>query len=386
MGCRPIDEIKQFTMPRLCEGASEWYIEFYAYDPAQGKLRRKRIKINRISKVKDRRKYANELKLRLTDQLSRGWNPWVERSLHSNLRTFAEGCDSFEKYVDKMYNDGLYRKETYAGYKSYLKILRAYNELLAVPIYYAYQFDRRYCTDFLDYIFLERNNSAQTRNNYLVFLRLFSSHLVSRGFMEHKPTDGIEPISKRLITKTRTVIPPEVVHEISNYLMQHDRPFLLACYLLYYCYIRPVEITRLRLSYINVKDCTITIPAEDSKNKNTQSVTIPKKVLLFAVEMGVFGHPSDYYLFSDGLMPGREPIDPKIFRDHWAKVRRALHLRREYKFYSLKDTGITEMLDCHTASISVRDQARHASLSTTEIYTRHGRAANPELLEYDGSL
>ncbi len=41
--------VKQYTRAELREG-KEWYIEFYAYDPAQARLRRKRIKINRIKK------------------------------------------------------------------------------------------------------------------------------------------------------------------------------------------------------------------------------------------------------------------------------------------------------------------------------------------------
>lgn len=387
IGSKPIDEIKQFTMPVLREGTKEWYIEFYAFDPTKGVLRRKRIKINRISKIKDRRKYASEMIKRLIEQLSRGWNPWIEQSIHTELRTFEEACISFENYINKMFNDGLFRKETFVGYRSYLKNLRIFNSKRIVPIFYAYQYDKKFCVDFLDDIFIERNNSAQTRNNYLGFLRVFSGHLVSRGFITSRPTDTIEPISKRLIKKSRTVIPPKIVNEIGEYLNIHDRPFLLVCYLVYYCLIRPVEITRLRLSYFNIKDCTLTIPDIDSKNKMTQTVTIPKKVLLFAAELGVFGYPSDHFLFSDGLRPGMKQIDTKIFRDHWGKVRKALNLRPEWKLYSLKDTGITEMLDRHTASISVRDQARHSSLAITEIYTRHGgKKANKELLEFDGSL
>ena len=42
----------------------------------------------------------------------------------------------------------------------------------------------------------------------------------------------------------------------------------------------------------------------------------------------------------------------------------------QYKFYSLKDTGITNMLR-HYDVLSVRDQARHSSILMTDIYTPH---------------
>ena len=38
------------------------------------------------------------------------------------------------------------------------------------------------------------------------------------------------------------------------------------------------------------------------------------------------------------------------------------------------------------ASITVRDQARHSSLAITELYTRHLQRANPDVLEWEGSL
>lgn len=375
----------QYTLPvyRETEGCN--YIEFYAYDPEKGKLRRKRIKTNRIKGVGKRRQYVRDMMKRLADQLSRGWNPWIAGDT-ANLHVFSEACDRFATHIDKMLNSGYYRKETYNGYKSYLKILRHYASKVD-PLYYVYQFDRTYCVDFLDYVFIQRNNGAQTRNNYLHFLRLFSSFLLDKGYVKSRPTDGISPISKRLFQKGRTVIPLDKVALITDYCREHDPHFLLACYLLYYCFIRPVEMTRLRIGNFNIKEGTITIPADCSKNKKTQSVTVPRKVLKYAVELGIFSAPIQYYIFSDKLCPGKTEIDPKIFRDHWQKLRRPLGLRPEWKFYSLKDTGITEMMQTNNVpSIEVRDQARHSSLLITDIYTAHVGSSNPDIFNIDGAL
>lgn len=249
-----------------------------------------------------------------------------------------------------------------------------------------YQFDRKFCVSFLDYVFIERNNGAQTRNNYLGFLKTFSGFLVEKGFLKTRPTEGIAPISKRLYKKGRTVIPLDIVGKIADYCKIYEKNFLLACYLLYYCFIRPVEMTRLKIKYINIKDCTIFIPGECSKNHLDQTVTVPKKVLLYAIEIGVMSAPQEDYIFSYNLRPGKAQIDPKHFRDHWDNVRRALNLKPEWKFYSLKDTGITEMCDNNMATIVVRDQARHSSLAITDIYTRHNVKANKDIVNLDGAL
>ncbi len=379
--------IRNYLPPVLRETKNDWYIEFYAYDPAQNKLRRKKIKINHIKSVVERRAYARGVMRRLSEQLAAGWNPWIAATSDSDLHTFVEACDRYEAHIDKMYADGNYRKETYVGYKSNLKIMRLYNSLRPAPIVYTYQFDRKFCQAFLDYVFIERGAMAQTRNNYLNFLRVFSGWMLERCYTAVRASDGISPISKRLIQKQRTVIPADVVAKIADYLRDKDPNFLLACYILYYCMIRPVEMTRLRISDINVKEQTITIPGEASKNHQTQTVTMPKKLLMYMIEIDLFQHPQSYYIFSmNNLRPGLEQIDPRVFRYHWDCMKPALKLRKEWKFYSLKDTGITEMLDNNQTSISVRDQARHSSLAITEIYTRHGRKANADLIDYEGSL
>lgn len=375
----------QFTMPVLRETKGCTYIEFYAYDPNQGRLRRKRIKTNRIKSLTKRRQYVRDVMKRIGDQLKNGWNPWIAQD-SSDLHLFTEALDRYETHINKMLESGYYRKETYNGYKSYLKILRHYTSKIK-PIHYIYQFERAYCVDFLDYVFIKRDNGAQTRNNYLHFLRLFSSFMLEKGYVKSRPTDGISPISKRLYKKERTVIPAEKVAKIAEYCRVHDRHFLLACYLLYYCFIRPVEMARLRIEFFNLKAGTITIPAECSKNKKKQTVTLPKKVLMYALELGIFSEPIQYFIFSDGLRPGRNEINPKIFRDHWAKLRKPLGMQSDWKFYSLKDTGITEMLKSQKVStIEVRDQARHSSLSITDIYADHSDLVNPDIYDIDGSL
>ena len=88
-----IDEIISFTYPRLRENAPAWYVEFYAFDPVRGKMRRKRIKINRLATKKQRREYAAGLIIRLYQQLIRGWNPWVEKELRLRYRLMMPSND-----------------------------------------------------------------------------------------------------------------------------------------------------------------------------------------------------------------------------------------------------------------------------------------------------
>lgn len=56
---------------------------------------------------------------------------------------------------------------------------------------------------------------------------------------------------------------------------------------------------------------------------------------------------------------------------------------KSYKYYSLKDSGITNMLG-KESTLSVRDQARHSSIKITDIYTLHDqKGAHLNLTTYE---
>ena len=68
-------------------------------------------------------------------------------------------------------------------------------------------------------------------------------------------------------------------------------------------------------------------------------------------------------------------------------LRKELKFSDRYKFYSLKDTGITNMLKANTDVLSVRDQARHSSILITDMYTpKDVKQANKLLTNYRGVL
>ena len=108
-------------------------------------------------------------------------------------------------------------------------------------------------------------------------------------------------------------------------------------------------------------------------------------MLKLLVDLNVFSFPGNYYLFSNGFIPGKDFRDSKQFRDYWIRfVRKALDFPASYKFYSLKDTGVTSMLRARIDNISVRDQARHSSILITDIYTPHDiEQANPIIQKFD---
>lgn len=361
-------DILGFTPAKLTAN-KRWYIEWYSFDPEAGKLRRKRVAVPHIAPQLARKRYAAQMVQSINNQLSAGWNPFLESKAPKEYALFDDVCEQYRKYLFKMLGSGLLRAKTHAGYTSFLKGFREWNTARPRPITYAYQVDGQAVDEFLDHVWVDLGKSPRTRDNYLGWLRSFGHWMMEKHFIREDPTAEISPVMPKKYEKNRTVIPKEKMLQLRRHLENEDKYFLLACYILYYCLIRPKEMSCIRLSDINVQKGIIVISSDTAKNKKAAAVTLPDCVVKLMLELNVLTQPSDWYLFSIGNKPGAKYRLPKFFADDWNKVRTALGWPAEYKFYSLKDTGITDLIREHTDLISVRDQARHSSLQMTDLYT-----------------
>ena len=68
---------RTWTPPMYHQG-KENYIDFYAVDPSTGRMKRKKIMLDRLHKKGVRNAYAKQIIEELTQKLVRGWNPFVE--------------------------------------------------------------------------------------------------------------------------------------------------------------------------------------------------------------------------------------------------------------------------------------------------------------------
>ena len=93
----------------------------------------------------------------------------------------------------------------------------------------------------------------------------------------------------------------------------------------------------------------------------------------------------DYYLFSGkDFVPGKEKIWSQRISDYWAKVvRPGCNFDEDVQFYSLKDTGITNMIASGIPVSFVQQQADHSSLAITSIYVGKTNKASEELRNFD---
>jgi integrase len=78
------------------------------------------------------------------------------------------------------------------------------------------------------------------------------------------------------------------------------------------------------------------------------------------------------------FVPGTKHANSREIARYWNKLRKIIGIPKEVQFYSLKDTGITNMLADGVASNFVQGQADHSSLAITSIYAGTKTPASQE--------
>ncbi len=382
-----VSEVVGWKMP-VFHQASECYVSFSAFDPSRGCMRMKKIMLGHVKGKRLQKMQGEHLVKRLTEKLMDGWNPWIEAESPKEYTPFDEVCTKYSEYLLKLEREGGIREETVVSYLSKLKILKEWIAANKMRVTYSYQFDARIVSEFLDYVLIDRNNTILTRNHYLAWVKVFAKYMLERQYVPKDPTAAFKNTKIRKNRKDRDVIPDELLEQLHGYLMKNRPHYLLACQILHYMFVRPREMSFLKVGDFSVKNKTLTLHGDHTKNHNDAVVTVPDHIMKLMIELRIFDSPGAFYLFGDDFRPGAERRSEKVFRDYWdRKLRRELGFSDRYKFYSLKDTGITNMLKRNMDILSVRDQARHSSILITDIYTpKDIKDANKLIVRYEGVL
>lgn len=263
-------------------------------------------------------------------------------------------------------------------------MLLEYNSTRSNPITYIYQFDQSYISDFLDYILLDRDSTARTRNNYRTWLSALCTWLQEKKYIDTNPIERIKSLVEGGKQRSALTIPDLL--RLKEYLSETNKHFLLACMMEYYTFIRPDELSNIRLSDIYIKEQKIFISSTISKNRRDGMVGLNDSLIKLMIELEVFDNPSHCYLFGKNFKPNANKADSRIFREYFNKVRAFLRWPNSYQFYSLKDTGIRDLANAEGIVVA-RDQARHSDIATTNKYLKgDSLTVHEETKHFTGAL
>lgn len=370
--------MQSFTYPRLHTGKS-WYIDFLAFDPAEGKMKRKKYMLDNIPTIRERRAKSAEIINSLLKLLRTGWSPWVDANAARSYTLLDKALERYEKHLER-----LQRQKTRQSYSSRVNILKEYNATLPIPIKYVYQFDKAFISGFLDYIYYDRESSARTRNNYRGWCSSLASYFIEHAWLTENPAEKIKSIEET--PKKRQPLSAVQLKTLKQHLQKKNPHFLLACMFEYYTFIRPTELSNVTIGDINLKEQSVYIPASVSKNKRDGKVALNDTLIKMLLDLEVFKNYSGCYLFGKKMKPCERKGDSEQFRREWLKLRKELHWPSSLQFYSLKDSGIRDLANSEGIVIA-RDQARHTDVSTTNKYlTGRDLPVHDETKHFEGIL
>lgn len=357
-------ELIDFTPPKRHDGKNS-YIDFQMRDPATGRLKRKKYMLDRYKPGKERDFMAMQIIANIYDQAMRGWNPWVDFPSARGDTRLRHVIIRYRAYIIKMVGKKVMSEKTKTDYLSRLKILEDYLEDRGTAEMKVFQFNLTCMTDFLDYVLLDRDASARTRNNYRTWLSAFNTWLVEKQYLQQNFVPDIPILPEK--AKFREALSESDLQRLSAYLDIHDKRFLLACMMEYYTFIRPTELVKIKIRDISIEKQTVFVSSQISKNRKDGMVALNDKVLRLMIDLAIFQHPGSHYLFGSEMTPSARKAESRIFRERFNRLRDTLGFPECYQFYSLKDSGIRDLANSQGIVIA-KEQARHSDISVTNKY------------------
>ncbi len=336
----------------------------YSYlSPTSGKFERFRKVVPKIQGKNHRKNYASLMCQEINQKLYNGWNPFEEDCQKVYLG-FNKSMELFLEQQEKEVTKETKRTDTLRSYKSFIAIMKRYNAIMEVN--FLFEVQTSFLVKYLDHLYFEKNISECTYNNHLKFWRTFFNYYIQRGYITKNPCEKIE--KKKEGAKKRKVFTAEIKQKVMM-IQELDSNYFCLCMMTYYCFIRRTEITKLKVSDIHLQRGVIILDEKITKNRKTEMVTIPQPLIILLAEHIKTANNDDYLFSDNNFQTGKKILNPKKVTDTWYSYQNSLKIGREFVFYSLKDTGITDLLQAGVPAIKVRNQARHHDIKITESYT-----------------
>lgn len=357
------------------QGETRDYVFFSAIDPAQGKLRRKRIYIDHIREVKLRDRHAKKLIDHINSLLDAGKNPFIDQDNSKKYTTI----DKALKFVIDFKN--LYiRKRTKHSFDSRINIFRNWLEKKELLQKYIFEFSDNLALAFMNDLVTKRKISGRTYNNYLIDYRTFFNTLVKNKYVASNPFHAVSRMPEQETDKR--AFREDESNRYFTFIRENDYDFYIISLYCYYLALRPAEICRLKISDFWLSKGFVIVPASKSKNKKKRIVPIAVPFLKLLKDY--FNNlPSGYYICSKGLKPGDRFEHSTRIAEHFRSIAIQMKIPEEVKFYSLKDTAADRLIDCGFNTKTIRDLFGHSSIAVTDAYLKKFRNTIDERLIHE---
>lgn len=355
----------------LKEWSTGWQIEYRVLNPDTRVLEKKRLRFEKI-----RKRIGNDVKARkhaklycnaINEKLETGWNPYTEGK---NAKAFHKLTDAFKAFIKEKELDlknGVFSQDSMRTYRSQTDMLSNWLSTINQDKVYVGSFTKELAQKYLDYVYMEKQLAPRTWNNYLKFMRTMWGWLIEKNYCSENIFLKIKP--KQETEKERKIITAEWNTKIMEYFKTNIPAMELVCGLVYNSFMRPAEICRTQISDIQIAKNGIYLSGKKTKNKRARWCLLPPHLIELITKMNIDKYPSDFYLFSSGLVPGKTALCTRKLDKYWHKMREAIKMPKEIQLYSYRDTGITDLKKAGHANLFIASITGHLNSDEIETYT-----------------
>ncbi|MEN9609558.1 MAG: hypothetical protein RLZZ628_372 [Bacteroidota bacterium] len=252
------------------------------------------------------------------------------------------------------------------------------------------RFDKIKANEFLDW-YKSQEISAVSWNNRFAQIHGVFAQMERSGVINVNPFHNIQKLYEP--EKEKKCLSEKQVKIISQYL--HDNHFwcFISFVLQYYCFVRPAEQRRLRFSDFDLVVGALRIRGEVAKNKKSAWVTIPEQAMPFFRNDAFKNNNINFYVFGKNFKPHpTKTLSDNAMRQAFGRAVQNLQSKGELgnmngiTFYSIKHTGITDMVNDENVSIfETSKQARHKNTEETMKYY-HPEKVSKKVKKYNKKL
>jgi integrase len=225
--------------------------------------------------------------------------------------------------------------------------------------------------------------SARNRNNTRIDLSslfevLANDEIIPENFIKRINTLKTKPQRNKTYT-------PDMQETIYSYLEKNDSLLLLFIKFISYNFLRPVEVCRLKVGDLDIKDKKLYVRA---KNKLVKIKIIPEILIKDLPDLNQMNN--DDFLFTPTKIGGQWIATENNRRDHFSKrfktiVKDHFGLGSDYGMYSFRHTFITKLYRELRKSYSpfesksiLMNITGHSTMTALELYLRDIDAELPE--------
>lgn len=362
-----------YKLPRLVEGRKP-YLVFYVWNENTNKLHRFR---KEVPKGVDKKSWVKEKIKSITEILVAGYRiikTKEEKTLEITINQDIGALQAINKIYEIRKRENAENSATRE--KSYIKKLTEFLGEHNLQDIKLKDIQTTHIVKFLDWV-KAKGNSNITRNNYLTWLKAIFNIMVIRNYIDESPIKNIKKLREE---QTKSIaLSPEHLKIIMSEIKQIDTETYLFCLFVFYTFIRPIELRRLKVGQVNLQSQKIVIYGNQSKNKKTEYVMLPDPLKKELQETKFLERNTEEMLFSD-----KTPIQysRNKYSILFSEIVRKNNLPKDYSLYCLKRTGVVEYYKKGCGIKFIKEQCRHSSLEQTDKYLKSlGLFENEEILK-----